>query len=76
MELEDAIHTAILTLKVCCPSHTPKKKKRSIIDFFFYFPSVLQEGFEGQMTESNIELGIVDPVKGFRRLEVCYCYII
>lgn len=32
IELEDAIHTAILTLK---------------------------EGFEGQMTENNIEIGIV-----------------
>ena len=41
LELEDAIHTAILTLK---------------------------EGFEGQMTENNIELGIVDE-SGFRRLE-------
>lgn len=40
LELEDAIHTAILTLK---------------------------EGFEGQMTEHNIELGIVDS-NGFRRL--------
>lgn len=41
LELEDAIHTAILTLK---------------------------EGFEGQMTENNIEIGIVDD-KGFRRLK-------
>lgn len=40
MEIEDAIHTAILTLK---------------------------EGFEGQMTENNIELGIADS-KGFRKL--------
>lgn len=28
-----------------------------------------QEGFEGQMNEDNIELGIVDD-NGFRRLEV------
>lgn len=42
LELEDAIHTAILTLK---------------------------EGFEGQMTEHNIEIGIADE-NGFRRLEV------
>lgn len=41
LELEDAIHTAILTLK---------------------------EGFEGQMTENNIEIGVVDE-KGFRRLK-------
>lgn len=32
LELEDAVHTAILTLK---------------------------EGFEGEMTESNIEIGII-----------------
>lgn len=41
LELEDAIHTAILTLK---------------------------EGFEGQMTADNIEIGISDK-KGFRRLK-------
>ena len=29
----------------------------------------LKEGFEGQMTETNIEIGIVDK-SGFRRLEV------
>lgn len=40
LELEDAVHTAILTLK---------------------------EGFEGQMTENNIEIGICDK-GGFRRL--------
>merc|ERR1712087_1014143 len=40
MELEDAIHTSILTLK---------------------------EGFEGQMTEVNIEVAVVDD-KGFRVL--------
>ena len=40
LELEDAIHTAILTLK---------------------------EGFEGQMTADNIEIGVCDK-KGFRRL--------
>ena len=40
LELEDAVHTAILTLK---------------------------EGFEGQMTEHNIEIGICDK-SGFRRL--------
>eukprot|EP00054_Salpingoeca_dolichothecata_P032066 m.265528 g.265528 ORF g.265528 m.265528 type:complete len:236 (-) comp29123_c0_seq1:76-783(-) len=41
LELEDAIHTAILTLK---------------------------EGFEGQMTENNIEIGVANE-DGFRRLE-------
>ena len=41
LELEDAVHTAILTLK---------------------------EGFEGQMTENNIEIGLADQ-DGFRRLE-------
>lgn len=41
LELEDAIHTAILTLK---------------------------EGFDGQMTEDNIEIGICN-TDGFKRLE-------
>jgi 20S proteasome subunit alpha 2 len=41
IELEDAIHTAILTLK---------------------------EGFEGQMTENNIEIGIVNQSRQFRVL--------
>ena len=41
MELEDAIHTALLTLR---------------------------EGFEGEMTSENIELGIVGPKGGFRLL--------
>ncbi|KAF4521084.1 hypothetical protein B566_EDAN010958 [Ephemera danica] len=41
LELEDAVHTAILTLK---------------------------EGFEGQMTADNIEVGICDAT-GFRRLD-------
>ena len=40
LELEDAVHTAILTLK---------------------------EGFEGQMTEDNIEIGI-STTAGFRKL--------
>lgn len=40
IELEDAIHTAVLTLK---------------------------EGFEGQMTEDNIEIGVCDK-GGFRKL--------
>lgn len=42
MELEDAIHTAILTLK---------------------------EGFDGQLTESNIEIGIVGSDQTFRVLK-------
>uniref|UniRef100_A0A8D8XPM2 Proteasome subunit alpha type n=1 Tax=Cacopsylla melanoneura TaxID=428564 RepID=A0A8D8XPM2_9HEMI len=42
LELDDAVHTAILTLK---------------------------EGFEGQMTAENIEIGIADST-GFRRLDV------
>ena len=41
LELDDAVHTAILTLK---------------------------ESFEGQMNETNIEIGICDK-SGFRRLE-------
>jgi 20S proteasome subunit alpha 2 len=42
IELEDAINTAILTLK---------------------------EGFDGQMTNTNIELAIVTPEGGFRALD-------
>lgn len=41
LELDDAVHTAILTLK---------------------------EGFEGQMTADNIEVGVCD-AQGFRRLD-------
>jgi hypothetical protein len=41
IELEDAIHTAILTLK---------------------------EGFEGQISENNIEIGVVNDQKMFRVL--------
>merc|ERR1712000_462064 len=41
MELEDAIHTALLTLK---------------------------EGFEGQMTSKNIEIGIIDKATGLFRV--------
>lgn len=44
MELEDAIHTAILTLK---------------------------EGFEGQISETNIEIGIVNDQRKFRVCNVC-----
>jgi 20S proteasome subunit alpha 2 len=41
MELEDAVHTAILTLK---------------------------EGFEGQISGQNIEIGVVGPDRAFRIL--------
>jgi 20S proteasome subunit alpha 2 len=41
MELEDAIHTALLTMR---------------------------EGFEGEMNESNIEVGIIGEDKVFRVL--------
>lgn len=41
LELDDAVHTTILTLK---------------------------EGFEGQITANNIEVGICDQ-NGFRRLD-------
>ena len=44
LELEDAVHTAILTLK---------------------------EGFEGQMTEDNIEIGICND-GGFRWVDWCF----
>jgi len=41
MELDDAIHTAILTLK---------------------------EGYEGQISSNNIEIGIIRPDREFRVL--------
>ena len=41
MELEDAIHTALLTMR---------------------------EGFEGEMTEHNIELGVIREDRQFRVL--------
>ena len=30
---------------------------------------LFRQGFEGQMTENNIEIGVVDKDGGFRRLE-------
>lgn len=36
-----------------------------MILFFFWF--FLQEGFDGQMTENNIEIGVCD-LDGFKRL--------
>ena len=48
LELEDAVHTAILTLK---------------------------EGFEGQMTEDNIEIGICND-GGFRWVDPGFTFLI
>ena len=48
LELEDAVHTAILTLK---------------------------EGFEGQMTEDNIEIGICND-GGFRWVDRGFTFLI
>uniref|UniRef100_A0A9J8ACZ1 Proteasome subunit alpha type n=1 Tax=Cyprinus carpio carpio TaxID=630221 RepID=A0A9J8ACZ1_CYPCA len=67
LELEDAIHTAILTLKVSLSLNNYKLpishgSKQDQWHFFF-----LQESFEGQMTEENIEVGICNEA-GFRRL--------
>ncbi|KAD3067131.1 hypothetical protein E3N88_35011 [Mikania micrantha] len=45
MELEDAIHTAILTLK---------------------------EGFEGQISGKNIEIGVIEADRTFRQVYQCY----
>ncbi len=41
MELDDAVHTALLTLR---------------------------EGFEGEMTSTNVEIGIIGPDRKFRVL--------
>ena len=68
LELEDAIHTAILTLKVSSISND-----WICSDFIINcwenwpFPLLHQESFEGQMTEDNIEVGICNEA-GFRRL--------
>lgn len=69
LELEDAVHTAILTLKVLL-----------CILYVLSLLIVQKEGFEGQMTEHNIEIGVVD-ANGFRRLQVlspsrlCLCVL-
>ncbi len=58
IEIEDAIHTAILTLKV-------RHSSVPVAAFMFcaHCPEPVsaneQEGFEGQMTEHNIELAVV-----------------
>lgn len=78
LELEDAIHTAILTLKVCFKKYQDlglsslimlfsiplkiKKNKYSHLPDFIF-----KESFEGQMTEENIEVGICNEA-GFKRL--------
>jgi len=61
IEIEDAIHTAILTLKVTPParrlvgdaSRAPPARRLNVA------PLLRQEGFEGQMTEDNIELAVI-----------------
>ena len=62
IEIEDAIHTAILTLKVSSQPRSwwPSYRRARLVR-----PSQCasaddyQEGFEGQMTEHNIELAVV-----------------
>ena len=53
------MHTAILTLKVLFPQILQNQRLWTCFNF--------QEGFEGQMTEDNIEIGICNS-DGFRRL--------
>ena len=70
LELEDAIHTAILTLKV--GSLLWKYLRYGVYLLFtisrLHSPIfVFQESFEGQMTEENIEVGICNEA-GFKRL--------
>lgn len=78
MELEDAIHTAILTLKVLllqnlqivplfCIVYWQIKKQYQKASPELFLPQYSQESFEGQMTEDNIELGVCNE-QGFRRL--------
>lgn len=40
---------------------------KGLLKLFDYYICVLQESFEGQMTEDNIELGVCND-QGFRRL--------
>lgn len=73
LELEDAIHTAILTLKVDYfqyLSHTNHSSLLMLFSFIIHYVHtffVFQESFEGQMTEENIEVGICNEA-GFKRL--------
>ena len=53
------MHTAILTLKVLSSLILQNRRLSTCFNF--------QEGFEGQMTEDNIEIGICNS-DGFRRL--------
>ena len=69
LELEDAIHTAILTLKVSSVSNSWICSDciiNCLENSNFSLP-LDQESFEGQMTEDNIEVGICNEA-GFRRL--------
>lgn len=73
LELEDAIHTAILTLKVCSLFKSIKSIFADTVTLLFFISYlhscvfVFQESFEGQMTEENIEVGICNEA-GFKRL--------
>lgn len=75
LELEDAIHTAILTLKVCLKNKTGFWSVFIDLAVFAFFLNQLltllflffKESFEGQMTEENIEVGICNEA-GFKRL--------
>lgn len=72
LELEDAIHTAILTLKVVFFNvfFTVLKHyiwSKCICISLHLHSFVFQESFEGQMTEENIEVGICNEA-GFKRL--------
>ena len=62
LELEDAVHTAILTLKEGFEGNTAK-----IFIIFYLFCIHISKLILGQMTEDNIEIGICNE-KGFRRL--------
>ena len=55
------------------PSTPPFSRSRCVVPAPLY-PAVicLQEGFEGQMNENNIEIGVAD-ASGFRRLDVWMC---
>lgn len=72
LELEDAIHTAILTLKVkyAWTKHVFIINSINSLRYLCVIlvnVNLLQESFEGQMTEDNIEVGICNE-SGFKRL--------
>ena len=65
MELDDAIHTAILTLKEGWD--VLPKTQFSLVLSVFYNPNIsLYHSFEGEISSKNIEIGEIGADKVFR----------